>query len=124
MTSMLLSVSMGDAASDGRSAGPGRRPTLLLGSRLLDVLSDHVLVGGEPLGALHELAALHLPDLHEPAALVVGRRDLEGGHQATEGEVADLLEALLGILAGDLAVRLGLEGVADGLDVKRRDEDA
>src|SRR5688500_5732360 len=117
MTSMLLSASMVEGA-----AGVALRPPVVLFlSRLLDVLSDHVLVGSEPLGALHELAALHLPDLHEPAALVVGRRDLEGGHQATEGEVADLLEALLGILAGDLAVRLGLEGVADGLDVKRRD---
>src|SRR5712664_4952701 len=107
MTSTLLSASMGVRAG---SAPPAF--SLLL-PRLLDVLRHHVLVRGEPLGRLHELAVLHLPDLYEPAALVVGRRDLERRHQPAQGEVADLLEALLRVLAGDLAVGLGLERVAD-----------
>ena len=91
---------------------------------LLDVLGHHVRVGRVPVGDLHELAALHLPDLDEPAALVVGRRDLERRHQPAEGEVGDLLEAGLHVGAGDLPVRLGLERVADGLHVERGDEDA
>src|SRR6266513_217791 len=114
MTSMLLSVSMA-VGSGGRLPGP--RPRLRLLPGLLDVLGHHVLVRGEPVGDLLELAALDLPDLHEPAALVVLRRDLERGHQSAQREVVDLLEALLRVLAGDLAVRLRLQRVADGLDV-------
>src|SRR6185369_6216682 len=67
--------------------------SLLLRDGGLDVLADHVRIGGVPLRHLLELAALDLPDLHETAALVVGRRDLEGRHQPPEGEVGDLLEA-------------------------------
>src|SRR5712664_41087 len=104
MTSMLFSVSMPSAP---RGRPPGGRPrslgSLLLRARLLDVLGHHVLVGGVPLGDLRELAVLDLPDLHEPAALVVLRRDLERRQEPAEGEVRDLLEALLRVLAGDLA---------------------
>src|SRR5688500_11105926 len=104
MTSMLFSVSMSTHRKKYASYRPPRRrggggsripslhrnpgalthpaagvqPTpLLLRPRLLDVLRHHVLVRGEPVGSLHELTALHLPDLHEPAALVVGGRDLQ-----------------------------------------------
>src|SRR5262245_19697841 len=102
---------------------PYRRPAAwLLGGGGLDVLRDHVRIRGEPVRHLLELAALDLPDLHEPAALVVVRRDLERGHEPAEGEVVDLLEARLHVGAGDLAVRLGLEGIADGLDVQRGDQ--
>src|SRR5881409_2363942 len=90
MTSMLLSVSMS-------VRGPGALPApdrLFLGG-LFDVLGHHVLVRGVPVGDLHELAVLHLPDLHEPAAFVVGRRHLEWRHEAAEGEVADLLKPFL-----------------------------
>src|ERR687888_2785937 len=111
MTSMLLSVSMADAARGGRSARSGRRSTLLLGPGLLDVLRDDVLVRVEPFGRLHELAVLDLPDLDEAAAFVVLRRDLERRYQPAQREVADLLESLLRVLAGDLAVGLGLERV-------------
>ena len=48
------------------------------------MLGDDVVVGGEPVGDLLELAALHLPDLDEPTALVVLRGDLEWWHQATQ----------------------------------------
>src|SRR5262250_1752182 len=131
MTSMLLRLSMSDPRLIGapRPAGPQprdglQRAPLLLRAALLDVLGHHVLVRGEPVGLLLELAALDLPDLYEPTALVVRVRDPERRHQPAEREVRDLLEAVLGVDAGDLAVRLGLQGVADGLDVERGDEHA
>src|SRR6266850_8340784 len=110
MTSMLLRLSMS--------------VELLLGSALLDVLGHDVLVGGEPVGYPYELAVLHLPDLYEPATLMVGRGDLERRHQPAQGEVRDLLESVLGVDARDLAVGLGLQRVADRLDVQRADEHA
>src|ERR1043166_4762226 len=116
MTSMLLSVSMvvrSPAAGPRGVAGAGRAGPALLLTRFFDVLGDDVLVGGVPVGHLLELAALHLPDLYEPTALVVGGGDLERWHQPAQREVVDLLEALLGVLAGDLAVGLGLHGVAN-----------
>src|SRR5947209_20571813 len=110
MTSTLLRLSM-----------PVR--SLLL-ARLLDVSGHDVLIGGEPVGDLLELAALHLPDLHKAAAFMVGFGDLQWRHQSAEGEVRDLLEARLRVDASDLAVRFGLQRVADGLDVQRRNEHA
>src|SRR6185369_11355883 len=77
----------------GASARATRESRLLLGAGLLDVLGHHVLVRGEPVGLLLELAALHLPDLDESAALVILRRYLQRGHQPAQGEVRDLLEA-------------------------------
>src|SRR6266850_7380183 len=121
----LRALGLADFRSRLRPPGPARgrkRVALLLGARFLDVLGHHVLVRGVPVGDLLELAALDLPDLHEPAALVVLRRDLERRHQAAEREVRDLLEALLDVVAGDLAARLGLERVADGLHVQGPDE--
>src|SRR5947207_14800644 len=99
MTSMLLSVSMGRWEAGAGVPGPGRGSRLLPG--LLDVLAHDVLIRGEPIGLLHELAALDLPDLDEPAALVILRRHLQRRHEPTEREVVDLLEALLHVLAGD-----------------------
>src|SRR5215469_13236884 len=103
MTSMLLRLSMPGPRLIGapRPAGPQprdglRRAPLLLRAALLDVLGHHVLVRGVPVRDLLELAALDLPDLHEPTALVVGVRDLERRHQSAEREVRDLLEAILG----------------------------
>src|SRR5215510_12979718 len=98
MTSMLLRLSM---------LGP-----LLLCAALLDVLGHHVLVRGEPVSDLQELAVMHLPDLDEPAALVIGRRDLERRHEPADGEARDLLEARFRVDAGDLAVRLRFQRVA------------
>src|SRR5262245_54798031 len=121
MTSMLLSVSMrsdgGEVvgwlaaaaapevpSSSGDARGRGRgRPSLRLLTRLLDMLGHHVLIRGVPVGDLHELAALHLPDLNQPAPLVILGRHLQRRHEAAEREVVDLLEALLHVLAGDLA---------------------
>src|SRR3989441_11944846 len=107
MTSTVLSVSMWRDEEHPRRRHRRRGPSVpsawLLLPRLLDVLGHHVLVRGVPIGDLHELAVLHLPDLHEPAALVVGGRDLQRRHETTEREVVDLLEALLRVLAGDLA---------------------
>src|SRR5215813_8441702 len=107
MTSMLLSLSMSGPRLivAPRPAGPHprdglQRAPLLLRAALLDVLGHHILIRGEPVGFLLELAALDLPDLHEPAALVVGRRHLERWHQAAQREVRDLLEAVLGVDAG------------------------
>src|SRR6266513_3431524 len=109
MTSMLLRLSMSVGArgcARHRRApprtvvvpvekGPRRPPppTLLLRGRLLDVLGHHVRVGRVPVGDLDELAPLDLPDLDEPATLVVGRSDLERRHQTAESKVGDLLEA-------------------------------
>src|SRR5256885_17014303 len=78
--------------------GPRRPPPpkLLLRGRLLDVLGHHVRVGRVPVGDLDELAPLDLPDLDEPATLVVGRSDLERRHQTAESKVGDLLEAEIG----------------------------
>src|SRR5215471_2539758 len=95
---------------------PSGRPSyglarMLLGCRSFDVLGDHVRIGRIPVGHLLELAALHLPDLDQSAALVVGRRDLQGRHQPAQGEVGDLLEAVLHVDACDLAVRMGFERV-------------
>src|SRR5919108_1641589 len=106
MTSMLLSVSITMVCArkprpGARRGAVGRRLRLL--SRLLDVLGHHVLIGGEPVRHLHELTALDLPDLEQPAALVVLRRDLERRDEPPQGEVVDLLEALLRVLARDLA---------------------
>src|SRR5262245_58228925 len=125
MTSTLLRLSIALLRRRERGPPPARlRSPRLLGRRGLDVLGHHVRVSREPVRLLLELAALHLPDLDQPAALVVGRGDLERRYQPAQGEVVDLLEAVLHVLAGDLPVRLGLERVADGLDVDRRDEDA
>src|SRR5262249_57965680 len=103
MTSMLLRLSMpdprligaprpaGPQPRDGlqraplrligapRPAGPQprdglQRAPLLLRAALLDVLGHHVPVRGEPVGLLHQLAVLDLPDLHEPAAPLLRRR--------------------------------------------------
>src|SRR5438874_13808836 len=119
MTSMLLSGGMGWEAGARRPA-----PRALLLPGLLDVLGHHVLIRGEPVRDLLELATLHLPDLHEPATLVILRGDLQRRHEPAQREVVDLLEALLRVLAGDLAIRLGLHRVADRLDVKRGHENA
>src|SRR5262249_14717984 len=85
-------------SSQGRSsrpAGASRRgeaavlPTLplrLLGGRLTDVPGHDLRIRREPVGGLHELAPLDLPDLHEAASLVVGGGDLHGRYQAAERE--------------------------------------
>src|SRR3990172_10104249 len=83
-------------------AGRGGAALALLG--LPHVLLDHVTVLPEPLGRLHELAALHLPDLDPAAALVVGRRQGEVGRRdAGEGEALDPLEAVLPVLPPHLS---------------------
>src|SRR5438093_12028740 len=87
---VVRSPSPAPPSGDGR--GRQTLDALLLRPRLLDVLGDHVLVRGVPVGDLHELAVLHLPDLHEPATLVILRRDLERRHEPAQGEVRDLLE--------------------------------
>src|SRR5437870_7668431 len=109
MTSMLLRLSM--------CRSPGR----LL--RLLDGLGHHLGIGLEPVRDPRPLAAPHLPDLHQAAAFVVRGRDLERRHQSSQGEAFDLLESLLHVLAGDLAVRPRLQGVPDRLHVERGDQD-
>src|SRR6185295_12967513 len=98
----------------GGSPRPGTRRLRL--PRVLDVLGQHVRVCREPIGGLGELAALDLPDLNEPAALVIGRGDLQRRNEPTEREAGDLLEAGLDVRPGDLAVRLGLQGIPDRLD--------
>src|SRR5438552_5173574 len=100
MTSMLFSASMTISR-------------LLLRRGLFDVLADDVLVRGEPVGHLLELSALHLPDLDEPAALVLGGRHLQRRHEAAQREAADLLEPLLGVLAADPAVAPRLHRTAE-----------
>src|SRR5437867_7096289 len=52
--------------------------------RLLDGLGHHLGIRLEPVRDPHPLAAAHLPDLHQAAALVVGGRDLERRHEASE----------------------------------------
>src|SRR6266581_3040428 len=109
MTSMLLRLSMPGCLSEGARRPPPIPPRLWLGGRFLQMLGHHVRVGRVPVGDLLELAPLDLPDLDEPATLVVGRRDLDRRHEPAEGEVGDLFEAGLRVDAGDLAARLGLE---------------
>src|SRR5882724_12665027 len=107
MTSTLLRLSIATSRWRGRgapsSASPFSAPRLLR-ARGLDVLGQHCRVRREPVRDLFELAALHLPDLHEAAALVIGRRDLERRHQPAEGKVRDLLEARLHVRTGDLPI--------------------
>src|SRR6266850_6627987 len=132
MTSTLFRLSMSCRIGGGERppplpflrSGVTAPSRLLLGGGRLDVLGYHVGVGRVPVRDLLELAALYLPDLDEAATLVIGRRDLEGRHQPAQGEVGDLLEAGLRVDPGDLPVRLGLEGVANGLDMERADEHA
>src|SRR5438094_7767315 len=109
MTSTLLSVSISVSCRRGQDAPSDT--SLSFSRRLLrrlDVLGHHVGIRRVPVGHPLELAALHLPDLDEPAALVVGWRDLERRHEPAEGEVGDLLEAGLRVDASDLPARLGL----------------
>src|SRR6516225_280951 len=82
-----------------------------------DVLPHNVAVGLEPLGGFLELAALDGPDLNPAAALVVLWGNVEGRNEPIEGEVFDLLHALLDILAGWLGAALGLDGVADRFEM-------
>src|SRR5262245_6092160 len=120
----LSSISAAIAALGTSRVCRSRWKALLLRRRLLHVLRDDLRIRRVPVGHLHELPALDLPDLHEPAALVIARGDLERRHEATQREVRDLLEAGLHVGARDLAVGLGLQRVADGLDVERGDEHA
>src|SRR5438132_13406896 len=118
MTSMLFSVSIAYGHGGGRS--PRRASSLLLRG-VFDVLAHHVLVGGKPVGHLLELPTLHLPDLNETATFVVGRRDLERRDQTAQREARDVLDPGLRVVPGDLGVALGLQRVADGVDVSRGD---
>src|SRR5712691_6880 len=114
MTSTLFRLSMSCRIGGGETPPP--MPVLrsgvtapsgrLLGGGRLDVLGHPIGVSRVPVGDLLELAALHLPDLDETAALVIRRRNLERRHQPTQGEVGDLLEAGLGVDPGDLSARL------------------
>src|SRR2546425_13292 len=99
-------------------------PRLLLGPRFLDVLGHDVLIRLVPVRLPRELAALHLPDLYPASALVIVRRDLKRREQTPQRETLDLLEAGLHVGAGDLAVGLGLDRVADSLDGHCRPHDA
>src|SRR2546428_7656212 len=109
-----MSSSVGFAKGPAGGRSPPRASSLLLRG-VFDVLAHHVLVGGKPVGHLLELPTLHLPDLNETATLVVGRRDLERRDQTAQGEVRDLLETSLRVVPRELAVRLCLQCVADGL---------
>src|SRR5687768_1025557 len=126
MTSTLLRLSIAMSRWRGRRAPSSASPfsARLLRARSLDMLGQHLGVRREPVRCLLEFPALHLPDLHEPAALVIVGRDLQRRYEPAQGEVRDLLETRLHVRSGDLSVRLGLEGVADRLHVDRRDENA
>src|SRR6266542_3104435 len=96
------------------SASIGRLP--LFG--LLDGGGDDLRIAAEPIGLLHELAALDLEDLDKSAAFMVRRGDLERRHQPAEAEILDRLEALLHILAGRLLAAVRFERIADRLDME------
>lgn len=95
-------------------------PLRALATLLLQALSDHVRVGLEPIGHPDEGAALHLPDLHPAAALVVLGGDLDRRNEAAEREVLDVLEPGLHVGTGDRSVGFGAQRVADGLHGQRR----
>src|SRR5947199_7118349 len=102
---MLLSASIGRA---------------LLLFRFFDRGGDDLRIAAEPLRLLDELAALDLEDLDKSAAFMVRRGNLERRHQTAEAEILDRLEALLHILAGRLLAAVGLDRVADRLDMEGR----
>src|SRR6266699_4756370 len=91
---------------------------LLLG--LLDRGGDDIGIAAEPLGLLDELSALDLEDLDKSAAFMVRRGDLERRHHPAEAEILDRLEALLHILAGRLLSAVGLDRIANRLDMEGR----
>ena len=63
----------------------------------------------KPFGFLDELAALDLKDLDPAAAFVVLGVTFKRRHQAAQGEVPDLLEALFDVLAGRLLAAVELK---------------
>src|SRR6478735_1789088 len=89
-----------------------------------EMLLDRRAIALEPVLGPDQLAALDGPDLHPAATLVVGRRELHRRQQAAQREALDLLHALLDVLAVRLGAALGLDGVAQRLDLNRRRHDA
>src|SRR5438477_3055782 len=85
--------------------------------RLLDGGCNDLGISAEPLGFLNELAVLHLEDLDPPAAFMIGSGHFERRHQTAEGEILDLLEPLLDVLAGRLLAAISFKGVANRLDM-------
>src|ERR1700736_1679895 len=94
---------------------PASERTGLLG--LGDRLGDELRIATEPLGLLDKLAALDLEHLHPAAALTVPPGPLEWRNQSSQTEIVDLFEALLHVLAGRLLAAVGLQRVADRLDM-------
>ena len=60
---------------------------------------------------------MDLENLHPAAAFMVGRGDLQWWKEAAQGQVVDLLEAILHIRAGRLFPAIGLDRIADRLDM-------
>ena len=67
---------------------------------------------------------MHLENLHPATAFMVGRGNLQWWKEAVQAEVVDLLEAILHIRAGQLFPAIGLDRIADRLDMDRGIEDA
>src|SRR6202022_1675516 len=91
--------------------------------RLLDRRGYDFRITAEPVGLLDEFAALDLENLHPATALVILGGDLERRKEPAQGEVVDLLEALLDVLAGRLAATRCFDRIADRFDMQRRVED-
>src|SRR5215467_3753894 len=93
-----------------------KMPSLL---RCLQRMLDDVAISTEPVRLLDKLAALDLEDLYPAAAFVVSRGDLQRRHEATQGKIADLLEAVLDISSGRRLAAAGFQRITDALDMDR-----
>src|SRR6516165_2817155 len=84
----------------------------------------HFRIPAEPVRLLDELTVMDLEDLHPSAAFVIGGRYLERRHETAQGEAMDLFETVLHILSRRLLSAVGLQRIADRLDVERGVEES
>src|SRR6516164_3425086 len=90
---------------------------------LRDLIEDEVAITAEPVRHRYELLPLGLVEPHPAAALMIHRRDREGGQEPTQGEILDALIALLHLLPSHGQTCM-LDGEPDALDHQRGNEDA
>src|ERR1700737_1095922 len=102
---MLLSARLVSASDRARLFGLGNR------------LGDELRIATEQLGLLDKLAALDLEHLNPPPPFLGPPGHLEWRNQSSQTEIVDLFEALLHVLARRLLAAVGVQRVADRLDM-------